>query len=247
MIFIWIMTATFLVSAISLIGVFTLALRKKTLDKILVLLIGFAAGSLIGGAFLHLLPESIEKAGGNQAFFYALIGFSFFFMLERIFYWRHCHEGVCDIHAFTYLNLLGDAIHNFLDGMIIASSFLINFKLGVITTLLIIFHEIPQEIGDFAILVYGGFTRTKALVFNFLCALTAVVGALAGYFLSNTIEAFSTFLLSFTAGGFIYIASSDLIPELHRQKSEKRANFSFLLFLLGVFFLWLMKVFFKGS
>ena len=247
MIFIWIMAATFLVSAISLIGVFTLVLSKKTLDKILVLLIGFAAGGLIGGAFLHLLPESIEKSGGNQAFFYALIGFSFFFMLERIFHWRHCHEGECDIHAFTYLNLLGDGIHNFIDGMLIASSFLIDFKLGLITTLLIICHEIPQEIGDFGILVSGGFTRTKALFFNFLCALTAMLGATAGYFLSNRLDSFSLFLLPFTAGGFIYIASSDLIPELHKQKSERRANLSFLLFLIGVLFLWLMKVFFKGS
>ena len=235
------MAATFLVSAISLIGVFTLALSKKTLDKILILLIGFAAGGLIGGAFIHLLPESIEKSGGDQAFFYTLIGFSFFFMMERIFHWRHCHEGVCDVHAFTYLNLLGDGIHNFIDGMVIASSFLIDLKLGLITTLLIIFHEIPQEIGDFGILVYGGFTRSRALSFNFLCGLTAMLGAVVSYFLSNALGSFSMFLLPFTAGGFIYIASSDLIPELHKQKSEKRANLSFLLFLLGVFFLWLMK------
>ena len=159
---IWILSATILVSLISLIGVFTLGVKTKTFDKILVLLVGFAAGGLIGGAFLHLLPEALERCGCNLVFFYTLIGFTIFFLMERYLYWRHCHEGVCDIHTFTYMNLIGDGVHNFADGLIIAASFTTDIKLGIVTTLAVIFHEIPQEMGDFGILVYGGFNKSRA-------------------------------------------------------------------------------------
>ncbi len=238
---IWILSATVLVSLISLIGVFTFGIKTKILDKILILLVGFAAGGLIGGAFLHLLPEALKRCGCNLVFFYVLIGFTIFFLMERYLYWRHCHEGVCDIHTFTYLNLIGDGVHNFTDGLIIAASFVTDIKLGIITTLAVIFHEIPQEMGDFGILVYGGFSKSKALLFNFICALTAVVGALIGYVLSNVTENISLFLISFTAGGFIYIAASDLIPELHKQKDAKKANIAFITFILGLVFMTLIK------
>lgn len=241
MIFIWILGATILVSLISLIGVFTFALNKNLLEKALVLLVGFAAGGLMGGAFLHLLPEALESAPSLNVFLFTLIGFNFFFFMERYFYWRHCHNGVCSIHIFTYLNLLGDGIHNFVDGLVLAASFLTDIRLGIVTTVAIIFHEIPQEIGDFGILVYGGFKRNKALFFNFLCGMVAVLGAIAGYFLTNMITHFSSFLIPFTAGGFIYIASSDLIPELHKQKETKRANLSILLFLAGLVFMYIAR------
>jgi zinc and cadmium transporter len=240
---VWILGATILVSAISLVGVVTIAMRKESLEKVLILFVGFAAGSLMGGAFFHLLPESLETSEPATVFLYTLIGFTFFFLMERYFYWRHCHNGVCDVHTFTYLNLMGDGIHNFIDGLIIAVSFLADFKLGVATTLAVIFHEIPQELGDFGILVYGGFRRRKALLFNFLCGLTAVGGALAGYFLSTAIGKFSSVLVPFTAGGFLYIASSDLIPELHKQKSARRANVSLLLFIAGVALMYIVKRF----
>lgn len=238
---IWILSATTLVSLLSLIGIFTFGMHSKIFDKILVLLVGFAAGGLIGGAFLHLLPEAVEQGGGQGVFFYALCGFTAFFLMERYFYWRHCHHGVCDVHSFTYLNLIGDGIHNFTDGLIIAASFMTDFKLGVVTTLAVIFHEIPQEIGDFGILVYGGFSKSRALFFNFICALFAILGALLGYFLSGLIENISLFLISFTAGGFIYIAASDLIPELHRQKDNRRANRAFAAFILGLIFMALAR------
>ena len=153
MVFVWIISAVVLVSAISLIGVFTFGIKSKVFDKILFLLIGFAAGGLIGGAVLHLLPEAIEAQESRFVFLYALIGFTAFFLMERYFHWRHCHEGKCDIHAFTYLNIIGDGAHNFVDGLVIAASFMTDIKLGVVTTLAVIFHEIPQEMGDFAILV----------------------------------------------------------------------------------------------
>ena len=238
---VWILSATFLVSIISLVGVISFGIKSKVFDKILILLVGFAAGSLIGGAFLHLLPEAIEQHGGKTAPFYTLVGFVMFFLMERYLYWRHCHNGVCDVHTFTYLNLIGDGVHNFIDGLIIAASFMTSLKLGVVTTLAVIFHEIPQEMGDFGILVYGGFSKRKALLFNFICALTAMLGALAGYLLYNITKNISLFLLSFTAGGFIYIAASDLIPELHKQKDAKNANLAFVAFMFGLLFMALAK------
>lgn len=222
-------------------GVITLSMKREILDKILFLLVGFAAGGLIGGAFLHLLPEAL---GHNTEFpfLYAVLGFTAFFVIERYFHWRHCHDGVCDVHAFAYLNILGDGLHNFTDGIIIAVSFNVGIKFGIITTLAIIFHEIPQEIGDFAILIYGGFSRMKALFYNFLCSLTAVAGGLIGYLLSEKITNLSQILIPFIAGGFIYIAASDLVPELHRQKDTAKANLSLLTFLLGLLFMFMVKL-----
>lgn len=238
---VWILSATILVSLISLIGIFTLGIKTKIFDRILVLLVAFAAGGLIGGAFLHLLPEAIDRYGCDLVFLYVLIGFTIFFLMERFLYWRHCHDGVCDVHTFTYLNLIGDGVHNFTDGLIIAASFTTDIKLGIVTTLAVILHEVPQEIGDFGILVYGGFSKSKALLFNFICALAAILGALIGYILSGITEDISLFLISFTAGGFIYIAASDLLPELHKQKDTREANIAFITFILGLIFMALAK------
>src|SRR3989338_5202922 len=173
-----ILIATFLVSLVSLIGVFALAVNEKRLRQILFCLIGFSAGALIGGAFLHLVPEALEKAKSEFVFYNLILGLVLFFLLEKYFYWRHCHNGVCDVHAFTYLNLIGDGLHNFMDGMVIAASFITSFNLGIVTTLAVIFHEIPQELGDFGVLVYGGFSRRNALFCNFICALAAMLGAI---------------------------------------------------------------------
>lgn len=238
---VYILIATSLVSLISLVGIFTFGIKSSFFEKILVLLVGFAAGSLIGDAFLHLMPEALEECACDLVFVYALIGFTAFFLMERYFYWRHCHEGVCDVHTFTYLNLIGDGVHNFIDGLIIAASFIGGTKLGVVTTLAVIFHEVPQEIGDFGILIYGGFSKNRALLFNYICALAAVAGAVAGYVLSSFTKNISTFLISFTAGGFIYIAASDLLPELHKQKDNKRANAAFVAFILGLVFMALAR------
>jgi len=241
MILLWIMGATLLVSLISFVGIITFVIKEKLLDKILFSLIGFSAGALIGGAFFHLMPEALEGFEAEQVSVYFVSGLVMFLILERFFHWRHCHEGVCEIHAFTYLNLIGDGIHNFIDGVVIAISFLISIHLGVVTTLAVIFHEIPQELGDFGVLVYGGFSKAKALFFNFLSAITALAGALTAYLFASKIESISSGLLAFTAGGFIYIASSDLIPEIHKQKDNKKANLAFLLFIAGLAFMWFAK------
>ena len=190
-ILLWILGSTFLVSLVSLIGIFTLSLKDEMLNRILLLLVGFSAGAMMGGAFLHLLPESSEKITIMDAGIYLLTGFSLFFLIERILHWHHCHERECDVHTLSYMNLIGDGVHNFIDGVIIAVSFLVSIPLGIVSTLAIIAHEIPQEIGDFGVLLYGGFTKLRALLFNFLSAITAIAGALSGYFLSASIEGLS--------------------------------------------------------
>ncbi|MFH1536791.1 MAG: ZIP family metal transporter [Patescibacteria group bacterium] len=237
--------ATIIVSLIALIGIVFISIKEKQLKKMLLLLVGFSAGALIGGAFLHILPEVSEEVGLDKVGLYIVVGFSLLFIIERILNWHHCHEGECDVHTFAYTNLIGDSIHNFVDGLIIAASFVIDFQLGIATTLAVIAHELPQEISDFGVLLYAGFSKAKALAYNFLTGLLAVFGAIVGYFLSNQAENFATWLLPFAAGGFIYIAASDLIPELHKEKQIKKSLLSFLMFALGIMFMLVVKMIFK--
>ena len=240
--FIWALIASIVVSLISLIGIFSLLIKDEWLNKILILLVGFSAGSLIGGAFLHLLPEALAESQSSVIFIYVILGFLFFFILERYIHWRHCHKEDCQAHAFTYLNIIGDSIHNFTDGLVIGASFLVNVRFGVITTLMIIFHEIPQEIGDFGVLVYGGFSKAKALLYNLISALLCVLGTVMGYYWANSFGNFSSFIMPLVAGGFIYIAACDLIPELHKQTEFKKTSLSTLFFLLGILFIFLTKL-----
>jgi len=241
--FIFAISASLIVSIISLIGIFSLIIKENILQKILFGLVGFSAGALIGGAFLHILPEVLTESKSTAAVFYFVIaGIVLFFLMERYFYWRHCHEGVCDVHTFTYLNLIGDGLHNFIDGMVIAASFVVSVRLGIITTLAVIFHEIPQELGDFAVLVYGGFSKKKALFYNYVSAFMAVVGAILGFVLSDISRGFSNFILPLTAGGFIYVASSDLIPEIHKESNRRRSGLAMLSFLAGIVFMALFKI-----
>lgn len=237
----WALGASVIVSLVSLVGILSLLLNEKLLNRVLILLVGFSAGALIGGAFLHLLPETLEgTAGSLKPFIYLILGFVLFFILEKYLYWRHCHKGKCEIHTFNYLNLIGDGIHNFIDGLIIGASFIIDIKVGVATTVAIIAHEIPQELGDFGVLLYGGFSKYKAIFYNSLSAVTAIFGTIAGYYFANQIGGFSNMLLAIAAGGFIYIASCDLIPELHKQPDLKSSTLSMLFFILGILLmLWL--------
>jgi zinc and cadmium transporter len=236
--FLWAISASIIVSLISFVGIITLLLKEKLLSKILLSLISFSAGALIGAAFLHLIPEAVEKGGHSKAYLFVIVGFILFFILEKYLHWRHCHKEKCDIHMFTYLNLFGDGVHNFIDGIIIGSSFVVNINFGITTSFAIIMHEIPQEIGDFGVLVYGGFGKSKALFYNFLSALTAVLGTVIGYALANTSDVFLKLLMPLAAGGFIYIACCDLIPELHKQQDIKKSTFSMVIFILGVAFMY---------
>ncbi|RLJ07982.1 MAG: ZIP family metal transporter [Candidatus Aenigmatarchaeota archaeon] len=227
---------------IALIGGFSLFISEKTLEKLLMALVGFSAGSLLAGCFYHLLSESLESLSSFLAFSLLILGFCLFFLMEKFIYWHHCHKTACPVHPYTYLMLLGDGIHNFIDGLIIAAGFWIGPAFGWITTLLIISHEIPQELGDFGVLVYGGMKIKKALFYNFLSQLTCVLGGLLGWMLSG-IPGFVIFLLPIAAGGFLYISTSDLIPELHREKSLRKSVLTFLVFLLGIGFILLAKSF----
>ncbi len=242
----WILISTFLVSIIAFIGILTLTIKEKILNKILPALVALSAGALMGGAFLHLIPESVEKFSSDNIFIYVLIGFVLFFFVEKILHWRHCHLKKCPVHTFAYMNLFGDAVHNFIDGLIIAASFVINIPLGIATTLAVALHEIPQEIGDFGVLVYGGFKKTKALFWNFICALTAIFGGIFGYLLSGYVESSTMFLLPFAAGGFIYIAASDLIPEIRKEADIKKSLATFGVFVIGIAIMFAVKFIVHG-
>ena len=237
-----ILIATVAVSLISLIGIFFIGIKGNTFEKFIEYLVGFAVGGLLGGAFFHLLPEAMESKD-SSIFIYVLSGIVIFFLIEKVFHWRHCHKGQCDAHAFTYLNIIGDAVHNFLDGMIISASFMADTRLGVATTIAVAAHEIPQEIGDFGILLLGGFSKAKALLCNFLSALTAIGGAMVTYFAFSHALWLKGFLIPLTAGGFIYIALVDLIPEMHREKEAERIPMQLLTMFAGLFLMWWLKGF----
>ncbi len=223
----YIIISVLIVSAVSLIGIITLSIKAKNLNKILLYLVSFSVGALFGDVFIHLLPEAFAGTANHTLIgIYVLAGILFSFAVEKYIHWRHCHtpEGHGNHghhHSFAYMSLVGDSVHNFIDGLIIAGSYFVSIPVGIATTIAVILHEIPQEIGDFGILLHGGFSRGKALFFNFITALTAVVGAIIGIILSNT-ESLMLFLIPFAAGNLIYIAGSDLIPQLHSDSCEEK-------------------------
>jgi len=226
------------ISLISLVGVLTLWLADKKLKKTFVYMVSFAAGGLFGDAFLHLIPEAVGETGLEiTASFLIILGILSSFAVERFLQWRHCHIPTSNEHphSFAYMNLFGDAIHNLIDGLIVGGSYIASIPLGIATTIAVIFHEIPQELGDFSVLVYGGFNKRKALMFNFLTALTAVFGAIIAFVVGSAIEGFVPLLIPFAAGNFIYIAGSDLIPELRKDTPEpKKAALQMSSIILGV-------------
>jgi len=236
-----ILISGFLISACVWIAVLFLFFRKETLSKITMFLVSLSAGALIGGAFLHLLPEASEKFESEKLFFVVLLAFVAFFLVEKIFHWRHCHKENCSVHTFGYMNLIGDSVHNFIDGLVIAGAFLIDFKLGVATTIAIAIHEIPQEIGDFGVLIHAGFNKLKALILNYIVASVVILGGVVGYFVSFYTENLIAYLLPIAAGGFIYIASSDLMPEIRKETSIKKSALMFGIFLLGIILMFAVK------
>jgi zinc and cadmium transporter len=236
----WILGFTFLNGLVAFVGAFTLAIKPKTLQKIIFILVALSTGTLLGGGLLHLLPEAIEILGVESAINYLLLGFIIFFLMEKLLHWHHCHEGGCEVHTFSQMIILGDSLHNFIDGLIIAASFFVSIPFGIITTLVIIAHELPQELGDFGVLIHGGFSKSKALFYNFLSQLTAVLGGLIGFFFVRS-SGLESLLLPFAAGGFIYIAASDLIPELHKENDTKRMILSFTFFIIGIMIMFLFK------
>ena len=236
-----IICASLFISFGALIGIFTLSIREEKLSKILLFLVALSAGALMGGAFIHLLPEAAEELELEHVYSTVLFSFITFFLIEKLFHWRHCHKGHCDVHTFGYMNLFGDSVHNFIDGLVLSATFLADVKLGLVTTVAVALHEIPQEVGDFGVLLYAGFQKKKALIANFLVALTIVFGAVVGYFASFMIKEYVPYLLSFAAGGFIYISASDLMPEIRKETSLKKSISAFGVFLLGILIMVLAK------
>ncbi len=245
----YILISTLLISFIAFLGALFLFLNDKLLNKILLFLVAFSAGALLGGAFFHLLPEAIAEVGVGEAqllklFLFLILGFCLFFVLEQFISWHHHHaKSHPKIMPFSYLILVSDSVHNFIDGIVIAVSFVVALPVGIVTALAIALHEIPQEIGDFGVLVYGGFKRKKALFLNFLSAITVVFGGVFGFLLSEKIGDSIVFLLPLAAGNFIYIAASDLIPEIKHKVSVKKSIIHFAVFLLGIFLMLLIKIF----
>lgn len=225
------------VSLLSLIGVFTLFLKREKLQDLLLYLVSFSAGALLGDVFIHLIPELVEDGGFNSNIsLYILLGIVGTFVIEKIIHWHHAQESNKHkhLHPVTFMTLFGDGAHNFIDGVIIAASYMVNFQVGLATTVAVVLHEIPQEIGNFGVLIHGGFSRAKALWYNFLSALTAILGALIVIFLGAQIENSIPALTAYTAGTFIYIAGADLIPELHKEVSVRKNVIQFVWLILGI-------------
>jgi len=229
------------VSLISLAGVFTLGLSQDRLKKWLLSLVSFSAGALLGDVFIHILPEMAEQGWPEHASLYLLGGIVVFFILERSILWHYEHsEHEESIHSFTYLSLISDGLHNLIDGVIIAAAFLTNTTLGFATTLAVIFHEIPEELGHFAVLIHGGFSKSRALFYNFISALTAFLGAIIVLVAFKNLNSAPAPLLAISAASFIYIAMSDLVPELHKEPNKKSAAWHLLWFVLGIAVMWLL-------
>jgi len=225
-----------LVSLLSLVGIVTLSLRQARLRKILLFLVAFAVGALFGDVFIHLLPESFEKIGANlTSSLLVIVGFLIFYILEKFIRWRHLGSAqTSKVAPVVTMNIVGDAVHNLIDGMLIAASFMVSVPIGITTTVAIVLHEIPQEIGDFGILVNGGLSVKKALLFNLLAAVMAFLGAAATILIGEQIEDYAVYLLPVTAGGFIYIAGPDLIPELQQEVRISNSVWQFGALLMGV-------------
>ena len=230
------LTAVGVLSGLSLIGAVTLVLAPALLNRVLVVLIAFAAGALLGDALIHLLPELAESERGFDltASLAVLGGITGFFLLEKVLHWHHAHfpsEEV--VHPVAVSNLIGDVLHNFVDGAIVAGSFLVSAPLGFATTTAVALHEIPQELGDFAILVHAGLKPRRALLLNFLTGLAAIAGGVTTLLLTS-VGGLEHFLIAFSAGAFIYIASTDLIPELHKEPEPKKSLVQTLALMVGI-------------
>ncbi|MBS3073094.1 ZIP family metal transporter [Candidatus Pacearchaeota archaeon] len=239
MLSVWLYTiiSVLIVSLISLIGILTLSVNHKKLEKFLIFIIAFAAGTLLGDAFFHLLPEIIEENGFTLMISsFILLGIASSFIIEKFIHWRHCHHTTSKDHPhpLTTMNLVGDGVHNFIDGIIIAASYLVSIPVGLATTFAVIFHEIPQEISEYGILVYGGYTKKRALLANFLIALTSILGAISTLIIGVKFNELLIFLIPFAAGNFIYIATADILPELHKSSMAKSSIIQLIMFILGI-------------
>lgn len=231
---IYILIATGVIALGHAAGLVTLAINEQRLRSWLLYMVALSAGALMTTSLTHLLPEAVALSGDAMMPYYiVLASFAGFFLLEKIIHWHHCHGGFCETNTLGVMNLIGDFIHNIIDGLIVAAAFLADVKLGVLTATAVAMHEIPQEIGDFGVLLYSGFGKWRALASMMFVSLGAIGGGVLGWFLSFRVEYLVVYLLPVAAGGFIYIAASDLMPEIRHERSFLRSVAAFLVFLFG--------------
>lgn len=233
------------ISLTSLIGIFTLGIKQSYLTSKLIYLVSFSAGALFGDVFLHLMPEMIEHAHGlniDQLGLLVIAGIVVGLVVEKLLHWHHCHHDHStdeQLHTVAKMNLIGDFVHNLIDGLIIGASFMVSIPAGIATSLAILFHEIPQEIGDYAVLIHGGYSKRKALFLNFLSALSAILGTIMALTIGSFAHELQVVLVPIAMGMFVYIAGSDLIPELHKHNHQFKASLlQILMFVLGIAVMW---------
>jgi len=241
MTFLYALVSVLIVSVVALVGIVTLWLRITLLKRIVLWMVSFSAGALLGDVFFHLLPGIIYGSWRNIIVSLRILwGIVFGLVTEKVIRWNHCHMPVTKhhTHPVALMNLVWDIVHNLIDGLIIWASYLVSIPVGIATTLAVVLHEIPQEIWDFGVLIHGGFSRRKALLLNFLTALTAVIGVIIAFVLYRYTNNMVAVLIPFAAGTFIYIAGSDLIPELHKENTLAHSIPQIIFFLLGI---WVMS------
>jgi zinc and cadmium transporter len=232
----WILGFALLASLAVVLGASGFLLASDTVRRSLIPhLVSYAVGTLLGAAFLGLLPRALESASGGVVMGTTLVGFLLFFILEKWVLWRHCHERECAVHSSAgMLILIGDAFHNFFDGFAIAAAFLTSFPLGISTALAVIAHEVPQEVGDFAILLDSGYSPRRALACNLLSSAATLPGALVAFFALSAVEQLVPYVLALSAASFLYIAAADLIPGLHRFTAARASVWQLLLLGAGI-------------
>lgn len=248
---VWIYTiiSTLFISLLSFSGVVFLAFQPKVLKQLLFVLISFAVGALFGNAFFLLIPESFHHVGNDKLTGILIIsGLLFMFILEKFIHWRHNHsiDETVEQHpakpsALGYISLVTDGLHNFTDGVLIAAAWMVSPEIGAATTVTVLLHEIPQEISDFAVLIHAGFSRKRALWLNFISACTAVLGGVFMLLVGHFTEVATYYILPVAAGGFIYLAGTDLLPELHREKSTKKNLIQFAAILAGLILMYFIS------
>jgi zinc and cadmium transporter len=243
----WILLSGVLMTAVALSGAFLLLLPERAFQRLLLPLVGFAAGALLGGAFFHMIPAAIARSPDDATvFLWVLAGFTLFFALEQFLHWHHCARAEADCrHPLNFLILIGDGVHNFIGGLGVAGVFLFDVRLGIAAWLAAAAHEIPQEMGDFAVLVHGGWSKGKALLFNVLSATTFLVGGLIAWASSARVDV--AFLVPFAAGNFIYIAAADLVPEVKRHGDTSGRVLEFFFFVAGAALLWGVRLAFSEA
>lgn len=233
-----ILIASLIGSITAMVGGVFLLYKAEWAKRVSLLLVSFAAGTLLGAAFFELIPEAMESPAGESVLPWVVAGIMIIFIFEKFLKWYHCHNReTCDYHTFSGAVLFGDAVHNFIDGIAIALSFSVNVELGIATTVAVFFHEVPQEIGDFGVLVHAGYSKAKVLFYNFLTAIATPFGAISAYFLTPLVSDLIWYFLAFAAGTFIYISASDLMPEVRHKAGVKEFGHFFLI-LAGIAVIW---------